>query len=167
MSGGGSGAGADTSRRGGGLWGRLRGLTALTGIAGRGRASRGAMPSFAVTDLLERGRAAKPEVSALDAVMGRDWAVVEAGRAGRAPVVRSGIAAAHRRDVARHPGGGMPGGRPQAVVKMIRQGGASDLRGMRAQMAYLSRQGEEPLQRSERYMGVEIDAEQAALLERA
>lgn len=147
---------------GDGLWGRLRGLTGLTGRDGAAR-----MPSFALADLLEQGRAAKPAVSALDAVMGKDWAVVEAGRAGRAPVVRAGIAAAHRRDVARHPGGGMPGRRPQAVVKMIRQGGASDLRGMRAQMAYLSRQGEEPLQRSERYMGLEIDAEQAALLESA
>ena len=148
---------------GDGLWGRLRGLT----VPGGDRSSGRAVPSFAMTDLLERGRAAKPPVSALDAVMGKDWAIVEAGRAGRAPVVRAGIAVAHRRDVARHSGGGSPGGRPQAVVKMIRQGGASDLRGMRAQMAYLSRQGEEPLQRSERYMGVEIDAEQADLMERA
>ena len=128
------------------------------------------MPSYVVTDLLAQARVAGPRVSALDAVMGEDWAIVEAGRAGRAPVVRAGIAAAHRRDVARHGGGGgggMPGGKPQAVVKMIRQGGASDLRGLRAQMAYLSRQGAEPLQRSERYMGVEIDAEQAGLLEQA
>ena len=147
---------------GGGLWGRLRGIIGRGGIA-----PRGAVPSFAVTDLLAQGRAAAPTVSALDAVMGKDWAIVEAGRAGRPPVLRAGIAAAHRRDVARHPGGGMAGGRPQAVVKMIRQGGASDLRGMRAQMAYLSRQGTEPLQRSERYMGLEIDAEQAALLEAA
>lgn len=147
---------------GGGFRGLLQGLTRLTG---RDAAAR--MPSFAMQDLLQQGRAAKPTVSALDAVMGKDWAVVEAGRAGRAPVVRSGIAAAHRRDVARPSGGGMPGRRSQAVVKMIRQGGASDLRGLRAQMAYLSRQGTEPLQRSERYMGLDIDAEQAALLESA
>lgn len=34
-------------------------------------------------------------------------------------------------------------------------------------MAYLSRDGAEPLQRSERYMGVVVDAEGAAALERA
>ena len=162
---------ADTTRGKAGFWDRLRGLAGRVGRGtGGGAKPRGAMPSYEVTDLLARARArvAGPRVSALDAVMGEDWAIVEAGRAGRAPVVRAGIAAAHRRDVARHGGGGgRPGGKPQAVVKMIRQGGASDLRGLRAQMAYLSRQGEEPLQRSERYMGVEIDAEQAALLEQA
>ncbi|WP_299842639.1 relaxase/mobilization nuclease domain-containing protein [uncultured Jannaschia sp.] len=157
---------ADTTRGKAGFWDRLRGLA---GRVGRSGSPRGTMPSYEVTDLLARARVAGPRMSALDAVMGEDWAIVEAGRAGRAPVVRAGIAAAHRRDVARHGGGGggMPGGKPQAVVKMIRQGGASDLRGLRAQMAYLSRQGEEPLQRSERYMGVEIDAEQAGLLEQA
>ncbi len=148
----------------GGLWGRLRGLVGRGGSVPRGA------PSFVVTDLLERGRRAKPGLSALDAVMGEDWALVDFDRAGRPPVSRAGIAAAHARDVARFPGGG-PGfsaGRdPQAVVKMIRTGGASDIRGLRAQMAYLSRQGEEPLCRSERYMGAEIDADQAASLERA
>ena len=148
------------------LLNRLRGLTG-PGARGGGRPPRGAVPSFAMTDLLARGRGARPAVPALDAVMGEDWAIVEAGRAGRAPVVRAGIAVAHRRDVARHPGGGLPGRKPQAVVKMVRRGGASDLRGMRAQMAYLSRRGAEPLQRSERYMGVEIDPEQASLMEAA
>ena len=163
---------ADTTRGKAGFWDRLRELAGRVGRGtGGGAKPRGTMPSYEVTDLLARARVAGPRVSALDAVMGEDWAIVEAGRAGRAPVVRAGIAAAHRRDVARHGGGGggggRPGGKPQAVVKMIRQGGASDLRGLRAQMAYLSRQGEEPLQRSERYMGVEIDAEQAGLLEQA
>ncbi|MBM9595064.1 relaxase/mobilization nuclease domain-containing protein [Roseitranquillus sediminis] len=123
--------------------------------------------TVAVVDLLARGRAAAPYVSPLDAVMGEDWAEVEFDRAGRARLVRSGLAAAHRQDIARYGGGGQPGRKPQAVIKMIRKGGASDLRGLRAQMAYLSRGGEQILQRSERYMGVEVDAEQAAAIETA
>ena len=117
-----------------------------------------------VVDLLARGRAAPPEVSALDAVMGEDWAEIGLGHPRRA---RPGLAAAHRDDVARYRGMGAPGGWPQAVVKMIRKGGVSDLRGLKAQMAYLSREGERPLQRSERYMGVEVDAEGMVSLERA
>ena len=128
--------------------------------------------SLQVLDLLRQGRAAGPNVSALDAVMGEDWAIVEFDEARKARLSRAGLRAAHRRDVARSGGGGggggggaKPGAKPQAVVKMIRKGGASDLRGLRAQMAYLSRQGDVPLQRSEAFMGIEVDAEQAAAIE--
>ncbi len=114
---------------------------------------------------LERARAAAPHVSALDAVMGEDWAIVDVGRARRGQDPWPGLRAAHRADVARGFSGGMlPGRKPQAVVKMIRKGGASDARGLKAQMAYLSRDGAQPLQRSEAMMGIEVDAEQAALL---
>ena len=125
--------------------------------------------SYEVARYLERGRAAKPGVSALDAVMGKDWAIIDSGRARRGRMPRTGLRAAHKRDVARGLSGGVisPGRRPQAVVKMVRKGGASDVRGLKAQMAYLSRDGAQPLQRSEAFMGAEIDADQMASIEAA
>ena len=133
--------------------------------------------SFRVVDLLERARTAPARVSALDAVMGEDWAIVTAGRARRHREVEAGLAlkAAHRRNVDRMrvtkegAGGGglLPGRKPQAVVKMIRDGGTSDMRGMRAQMDYLSREGKERLERSEAFGAVEIDAEQMAAMQQA
>ena len=123
--------------------------------------------SYEVATFLKRGRGAGPEVSALDAVMGEDWAIIEPGRARRAQGARFGLRAAHRVDVERGLAGGMlPGRKPQAVVKMIRNGGTSDVRGLRDQMAYLSRDGAEPLQRSEAMMGIALDAEEAARMEK-
>ncbi|MDO5757202.1 MAG: relaxase/mobilization nuclease domain-containing protein [Rhodobacterales bacterium] len=134
--------------------------------------------SFHVRDLLKRARSAPANVSALDAVMGEDWAIVDAGRARRARDMQMGglrlskssheagaLLSAHKRDVDRmRPasggGGRLPGRNPQAVVKMIRNGGVSDAGGMQAQMNYLSREGTEPLERSEAFMGAEIDTEQ-------
>ncbi len=136
--------------------------------------------SFHVRDLLKRARSAPGTVSALDAVMGEDWAIVDAGRARRTREIQMGgfsrkkqsnensaLLSAHKRDVDRmRPasggGGRLPGRNPQAVVKMIRNGGASDMRGMKAQMDYLSREGKEPLERSEANMGIGIDAAQEA-----
>ncbi len=121
-----------------------------------------------VASLLARGRKAGPQVSALDAVMGKDWGILSAGRARKAQEARLGLRIAHRQDVARYSGnGGAPGRKPQAVVKMIRNGGASNVKGLRAQMSYLSRQGREPLERSERYMGLEVDEDQARTMERS
>ena len=123
--------------------------------------------TYEVATFLKRGRGAGPEVSALDAVMGEDWAIIEPGRARRAQGARFGLRAAHRVDVERGLAGGMlPGRKPQAVVKMIRNGGTSDVRGLRDQMAYLSRDGAEPLQRSEAMMGIALDAEEAARMEK-
>ena len=122
-----------------------------------------------VATLLARGRIAKPNVSALDAVMGRDWAILSPGRPRKTSDVRLGLRVAHKKDVARFTGGGgtAPGGKPQAVVKMIRSGGVSDLRGLRTQMAYLSRKGEARLERSERYMGLDIDDGHVEAMERS
>ncbi|WP_299821206.1 relaxase/mobilization nuclease domain-containing protein [uncultured Jannaschia sp.] len=126
-----------------------------------------------VFDLLKRGRSAPNNISALDAVMGKDWAIVQAGRARRHHEVETGLAlkAAHKRNVERMNGGGgggggLPGRKPQAVIKMVRKGGASDVHGLRAQMAYLSRDGQQPLERSETLLGAEIDDVQAAEMER-
>jgi type IV secretion system T-DNA border endonuclease VirD2 len=124
-----------------------------------------------VAGLLERGRAAKPHVSALDAVMGEDWAIVDFDGARKARDIRlsrPGLGPAHARDLKRGLAGGpFPGRRPQAVVKMIRKGGASDTRGLKAQIAYLSREGEVPLKRSEAFMGIEVDAAQLDAIETA
>ena len=125
--------------------------------------------SVAVTTLLARARGAKPEVSPLDAVMGEDWAIVEAGRPRRIRAERTKLAlgAAFREEVARFKGSGLPARKPQTVVKLIRKGGTSSAGGMRAQMDYLSRDNAQPLQRSEAEMGVEIDAEESDAMERA
>lgn len=123
--------------------------------------------SYQVARYLKRGRAAGPEVSALDAVMGEDWAVLEPGRARRGHTPRLGLRNAHRADVQRGLSGGMlPGRKPQAMVKLVRGGGASNGRGLRAQVSYLSRDGAEPLQRSEAMLGIALDAEEAARLEK-
>jgi type IV secretion system T-DNA border endonuclease VirD2 len=99
--------------------------------------------------------------------MGEDWAIVEAGRPRRGRSPGLGLRAAHAADVKRGLAGGiLPGRKPQAVVKMVRKGGASDIRGLRAQIAYLSRDGAQPLERSEALGGVEIDAEQLASIEK-
>ena len=122
-----------------------------------------------VVDLLRQGRAAPRHFSALDAVMGKDWAIVEPGRPRRVRESNGGLAlrAAHKRNVNRMGGGsGLPGRKPQAVVKMVRNGGVSDAGGMKAQIAYLSRDGKQPLERSEALMGVEVDADQAADMEK-
>ncbi len=122
--------------------------------------------SYQVVTFLERARGADPNVSALDAVMGEDWAIVEATRARRGRAPRAGLKSAHALDVKRGPAGGvLPGRKPQAVVKMVRKGGASDVRGLKAQIAYLSRDGAQPLQRSEALGGLEIDAQQMAEIE--
>ncbi len=123
--------------------------------------------SYQVVDLLRAGRSAPKDVSALDAVMGENWAIVEAGRARRHRDVGLGLKLAHRRNLERMGGGGLPGRKPQAVIKMVRKGGASDVRGLRAQLAYLSRDGAQPVQRSEDFGGIDVDAEQAADIERS
>jgi len=126
--------------------------------------------SIHVPDLLANARKAPRFLSALDAVMGEDWAEVKLGRGGRMLQMQVALKAAHERDVA--PGGAayssqiLPGINPQSMVKMVRGGGASTARGLMAQMDYLSRQDDLPLRRSEEYMGVEIDAEEAVAMAR-
>ena len=122
--------------------------------------------SYRVATFLKRGRAAPRVFSALDAVMGEDWAIVDPGRPRRGGTPGMGLRAIHKADVKRGlSGGAVPGRKPQAVVKMVRKGGASDVRGLKAQIAYLSRDGTQPLQRSEAFMGAEIDEEQMASIE--
>lgn len=127
--------------------------------------------SFHVPDLLANARKAPRHFSALDAVMGEDWAEVKLGRGGRMLQMQMAMKAAHDKDIT--PGGAayspqmLPAMNPQSVVKMVRGGGAATARGLTAQMDYLSRQDNLPLRRSEEYMGVEIDAQEAAAMARA
>ncbi|WP_146620198.1 relaxase/mobilization nuclease domain-containing protein [Acuticoccus sediminis] len=98
--------------------------------------------------------------------MGEDWGEIDLGRA----AMRQSIAAAHQEDIA--PGGApmppcVPGHSAQAVVKMVRTGGARNVAGLKAQMTYLARQGGVELQRSERFMGIAIDDEEVANMVRA
>lgn len=116
-----------------------------------------------VPELLRRGAQAPAWVSAVDAVMGEDWAHLELGR-GRAvrPPVDEGRRTGARRRAAI---GGALSPNPQALVKLIGSGGTATARGLRAQMDYLSRQGDVPLVSSESTFGTELgvgDAEQIA-----
>lgn len=117
-----------------------------------------------VLDMLARGRAAPLQVSPVDAVMGDDWGIVDFGGGGAArQMMRQSLMTAHNRDIA--PSGSpmpstVPGYSAQAVVKMVRSGGARNAAGLKAQMDYLGRQGDVTMHRSERYMGIEIDSDE-------
>lgn len=117
-----------------------------------------------VLDMLARGRAAPLHVSPVDAIMGDDWAIVDFGGSGPArQLMRQSLMEAHRHDIA--PSGSpmpstVPGYSAQAVVKMVRTGGARNAAGLKAQMDYLGREGDVKMHRSERFMGIEIDAEE-------
>ncbi|TNE64475.1 MAG: hypothetical protein EP336_15430 [Rhodobacteraceae bacterium] len=120
--------------------------------------------SSPVLDMLARGRAAPLHISPLDAIMGDDWAIVDFGEGGPTrQQIRRSLMEAHRRDIA--PSGTpmpstVPGYSAQAVVKMVRTGGARDATGFKAQLNYLSRDGDVKLHRSEQFMGIEIGPEE-------
>jgi hypothetical protein len=118
--------------------------------------------AVSVPDLLRRGALAPAHVSAVDAVMGEDWARLELGRgsAVRAP------ADGGRRTVARRRAaiGGVLAPNPQALVKLIGMGGTATRLGLKAQMDYLSRQGDVPLRSSESTFRMELGANDAAQL---
>ncbi len=122
------------------------------------------MSVISVSELLRRGAQAPAGVSAVDAVMGEDWAHLELGRGGAERRLSYGEA---RRTGARRRAavGGVLAPNPQALVKLIGTGGAANVRGLKAQMSYLSRQGDVPLVSSESTFGTELgagDAEQLA-----
>ena len=122
----------------------------------------GLIPS--VPELIRRGASAPPRVDPVDAVMGEDWAHLDLGRGGAERRLTYGEArrlGARRRRAAI---GGVLAPNPQALVKLIGSGGASDARGLRAQMAYLGREGDVALRASESSLGVEIGLDDAGLL---
>lgn len=115
-----------------------------------------------VPDLLRRGAQAPGWVSAVDAVMGEDWAHLELGRgsAVRPPADEGRRTGARRRAAI----GGALSPNPQALVKLIGSGGTATARGLRAQMDYLSRQGDVPLVSSESTFGTELGVGDAAAI---
>lgn len=118
------------------------------------------MSPTSVSDLIRRGAEAPPHLSAVDAVMGEDWAHIKLGDPKQLLrmdyLVRREADRTARRKVSIS--AEIVQRRPQAMVKLVRKGGASDAAGLRAQMDYLSREGAIPLSRSERYFGAELDA---------
>jgi len=116
-----------------------------------------------VPELLRRGALAPAYVSAVDAVMGEDWAYLELGRGSAVrPPADEGRRTWGRRRAAI---GGVLSANPQALVKLIGTGGTATSRGLKAQMDYLSRQGDVPLLSSESTFATELgvaDAEQLA-----
>lgn len=113
-----------------------------------------------VPELLRRGAQAPAWVSAVDAVMGEDWAHLELGRgsAVRPPADEGRRTGARRRAAI----GGALSPNPQALVKLIGSGGTATARGLGAQMDYLSRQGDVPLVSSESTFGTELGVGDAA-----
>lgn len=119
---------------------------------------------------------AKKHLSPLDAVMDEDWAHIKLGnsmrlsllgmmlkkqkkfgggsssKSGRSPALRLPLQVILRGN--------------QAMVKVIRDGGTTNARGMRDQMNYLAKEGEATLERSERYFGTSVDdKDQQALID--
>jgi type IV secretion system T-DNA border endonuclease VirD2 len=116
-----------------------------------------AVPS--VPELLQVGAAAPAHVDPVAAVMGEIR--LRPGRGGGANLA----AAAFQRDLRRRRAvAGALAPNPQALVKLIGSGGAKHAGGLRAQMAYLSREGDVPLRSSESTFGTEMSAEDARAL---
>ena len=115
-----------------------------------------------VPELLRRGAQAPAGASAVEAVMGEDWAHLELGRGSAVrPTADEGRRTGARRRAAI---GGVLAPTPQALVKLIGSGGTATARGLKAQMSYLSRQGDVPLLSSESTFGTELGAGDAAQL---
>ena len=112
------------------------------------------MSVVSVPELLRRGALAPAHLSAVDAVMGEDWAHLELGRGSAVrPPADEGRRTGPRRRAAV---GGVLAPNPQALVKLIGSGGTATSRGLKAQMTYLSRQGDVPLRSSESTFGTEL-----------
>ncbi len=127
-----------------------------------------------VSDILTKIAASNERVTPVDVVMGEHWAEINLGNSTRLSLLRHMLR--------KQEGGGGSAGdackarmrvplqvvrrAPQAMVKVIRNGGTTTARGMRDQMSYLEKGGDAQLERSERYFGVEIDEdEKDALIE--
>lgn len=121
--------------------------------------------TISVAKILNQAHSSKEHNSPVDIVMGEDWGDIKLGNSLRLSLlglmlkkqkelgksIQSGrspaLAGSHLRVVSRA---------PQAMVKVIRNGGTINARGMRDQMNYLSKDGDADLQRSERYFGSDI-----------
>ena len=115
----------------------------------------------------------RSQADPLDWLMGHDFGELEIGR--KQGVATDAVLLRQLHNLSRFDGGAgggraggvkvapltarIGGGGKQALVKLIRKGGTQTARGLRDQMKYLSRDGEETVVRSERFFGVEIGEE--------
>lgn len=124
--------------------------------------------SVLVQDILNQAASSKERMSPVDMVMGDHWAELKLGNSMRLSLL--GLVLKKQQQLGGQSGrGGSPALRsvsfqvvrrgPQAMVKVIRKGGTTNARGMRDQMAYLEKDGDAKLERSERYFGAELDDE--------
>ncbi|MBD8893573.1 hypothetical protein IG616_18655 [Labrenzia suaedae] len=107
-------------------------------------------------------------VDPLEAVMGEDWGILKIPASMRGPMLQYVLEL--QKKIAGGGGGGSGSSswtdrmttaflaqKPQAMAKLIRTGGTSDLRGIRDQMDYLRKEGSVELERSDRYFGFVVD----------
>lgn len=122
-----------------------------------------------VQNILNQAAASREKVSPIDVVMGKHWGELNLGNPLRLSLL--GLVLRKQQQFGRSSGGG--GGKtksfrmplhvvrraPQAMVKVIKNGGTVNARGMRDQMTYLEKDGDAILERSERYFGTELDTD--------
>lgn len=126
-----------------------------------------------VPEILIKAAAKNERVSPVDIVMGEHWGEIDLGSSSRLSLLRHIL----NKQQSAGKGGGSGSNHsklriplrivsrsPQALVKVIRNGGTANARGMRDQMSYLEKDGDSKLERSERYFGAEIDAEEQEAL---
>lgn len=119
-----------------------------------------------VPQLLKVGASAPAHVDPVDAVMGEIR--LGGGRGGLLHLANAELQRDRRsRRRTRDSIAGVLAPNPQALVKLIGTGGAKSARGLRAQMAYLSREGGVPLRSSESTFGTELGPDDAAALSSA
>lgn len=131
--------------------------------------------SILVQNILNHPEISKERVSPIEIVMGDHWAEINLGNSMRLSLL--GLMLKKQQQVGGQSGrGGSPALRniplqvarrgPQAMVKVIRNGGTANARGMRDQMSYLEKDGDAKLEQSERYFGAELDQDgQEALID--
>lgn len=131
--------------------------------------------TFHVSDILANICAKKERVSAVDIVMGDHWGELNLGNSMRLSLL--GLMLRQQQQLGGQTGCvGSPALRqnafqivrrgPQAMVKVIRNGGTTNARGMRDQMSYLEKDGDAKLERSEQFFGIELDEDaQEGLIE--
>ena len=124
--------------------------------------------TYNVPSLVAKASSLRKSPSPLDVVMGENWTEVDLGRPLRLSLLYAALKKQDAGAFAKQGGGGSAKLRvplsivsrsPQAMVKVIRKGGTTNARGMGDQMSYLSKDGTAPLERSERYFGIELDEE--------
>ena len=114
--------------------------------------------SIHVPSLLIDQQTSKPQ-SPVDIVMGTPWGEIELGNSLRLSLLYHVFKEyqPEKQKSGRHT---VRRGRPQSFVKVIRKGGTTNAKGMKAQMNYLTQKGEVDLELSDLYFGVKLEKEE-------